>query len=133
MEYRTLGSTGINVSAISFGAGPVSQLLVGETSPTQRTTIEQAIGLGINWFDTAATYGDGQSEVNLGRVLADLGIQEQVHVATKVRLMPNQLRAAGLHVRESVLASLRRLRLERITLLQIHNSITSEPGASPLR
>ena len=131
MEYRTLGSTGVRVSAISFGAGPVSQLLVGERNPTQRETVRQAIELGVNWFDTAATYGDGQSEENLGRALSDLGAQEQVHVATKVRLMPNQLRAIGLHVRESVLTSLRRLRLDRIALLQLHNSITTEVGAQP--
>jgi L-galactose dehydrogenase/L-glyceraldehyde 3-phosphate reductase len=131
MEYRTLGSTGFRVSAISFGAGPVSQLLVGEHNPTQRETVCKAIELGVNWFDTAATYGDGQSEENLGRVLSDLGAHDQIHVATKVRLMPNQLRAIGLHVRESVLASLRRLRLERIALLQLHNSITAETGAQP--
>jgi aryl-alcohol dehydrogenase-like predicted oxidoreductase len=131
MEYRTLGSTGIRVSAISFGAGPVSQLLVGERNPTQRETVRKAIESGVNWFDTAATYGDGQSEENLGRVLSDLGAHDQVHVATKVRLMPNQLRAIGLHVRESVLTSLRRLRLERIALLQLHNSITAETGAQP--
>jgi L-galactose dehydrogenase/L-glyceraldehyde 3-phosphate reductase len=131
MEYRTLGSTGIRVSAIAFGAGPVSQLLVGQPSPTQRETVRRAIELGVNWFDTAATYGNGQSEENLGRVLSDLGAHEQVHVATKVRLMPNQLRAIGAHVRESVLASLRRLRLERIALLQLHNSITAEAGAQP--
>jgi aryl-alcohol dehydrogenase-like predicted oxidoreductase len=131
MEYRTLGSTGVRVSAISFGAGPVSQLLVGERNSTQRETVRQAIESGINWFDTAASYGDGQSEENLGRALSDLGAHEQIHVATKVRLMPNQLRAIGLHVRESVLASLRRLRLERIALLQLHNSITAEADAQP--
>jgi aryl-alcohol dehydrogenase-like predicted oxidoreductase len=131
MEYRTLGSTGVRVSAISFGAGPVSQLLVGERNPTQRETVRRAIELGVNWFDTAASYGDGQSEENLGRALSDLGAHSQVHVATKVRLMPNQLRAIGLHVRESVLTSLRRLRLERIALLQLHNSITTEAEAQP--
>ena len=132
MEYRNLGSTGIRVSAISFGAGPVSQLLTGERNATQRETVRRAIELGVNWFDTAASYGDGQSEENLGRVLSDLGAQEQVHVATKVRLMPNQLRSIGMHVRESVLASLRRLQLERIALLQVHNSITAEAGSQPM-
>jgi aryl-alcohol dehydrogenase-like predicted oxidoreductase len=131
MEYRNLGSTGIRVSAISFGAGPVSQLLVGDQRDAQRQTITKALELGINWFDTAATYGDGQSEEHLGRILAELGADGRVHVATKVRLMPNQTSAIGRHVRESVLASLRRLRLERVALLQIHNSITRESGAQP--
>ncbi len=131
MEYRNLGSSGVRVSAISFGAGPVSQLLTGERKAAQRETVLAAIEQGVNWFDTAASYGDGQSEENLGRILSDLGAQEKVHVATKVRLMPNQLRAIGSHVRESVLASVRRLRLERIALLQVHNSITAEAGSQP--
>ena len=131
MEYRALGSTGIRVSAVSFGAGPVSQLLVGDPRDIQRQTIATALAAGINWFDTAATYGDGQSEENLGRILAELQAAKRVHVATKVRLMPNQLSALGAHVRESVLASLRRLRLEQIRLLQIHNSITRDTGAQP--
>jgi aryl-alcohol dehydrogenase-like predicted oxidoreductase len=131
MEYRTLGSTGLNVSTVAFGAGPVAQLLVGTDRSNQRATIGAAIEAGINWFDTAATYGDGRSEENLGRVLSELGAEGTVHVATKVRLLPNQLIAVGRHVRESVLASLRRLRLERITLLQIHNSITADAAAQP--
>lgn len=131
MEYRTLGSTGLSVSTVAFGAGPVAQLLVGTDQSHQRATIRAAIEAGINWFDTAATYGDGRSEENLGRVLGELGAEGKVHVATKVRLLPNQLSAAGRYVRESVLASLRRLRLERITLLQIHNSITADAAAQP--
>jgi aryl-alcohol dehydrogenase-like predicted oxidoreductase len=131
MDYRNLGSSGIRVSTVAFGAGPVSQLLVGADRPVQRDTIARALETGINWFDTAATYGDGQSEENLGRHLAELRADGATHVATKVRLMPNQLSAIALHVRESVLASLRRLRLERIALLQIHNSITTEAGSQP--
>ncbi len=78
----------------------------------------------MNWFDTAATYGAGQSEENLGRTLAELNVADRVHVATKVRVMPEQLDCIGQTVRQSVEQSLRRLRLKRITLLQVHNSIT---------
>jgi len=131
MEFRSLGSTGFRVSAISFGAGPVSQLLVGQDQHAQRSTIAKAIQLGINWVDTAATYGDGQSEENLGRTLAELGATDQVRVASKVRVMPHQLAEIGRVVRDSVTASLRRLRLKRIALLQIHNSITPQAGDQP--
>ncbi len=131
MEFRTLGSTGIKVSAISFGAGPVAQLLTGDSVDAQRATVEAALAEGINWFDTAATYGEGRSEANLGRILSELGAAGRVHVATKVRLMPGDLAAIGPVVREGVAASLWRLRLERVTLLQIHNSITHEAGAQP--
>lgn len=131
MFHRTLGSTGIRVSAIALGAGPVSQLLTGDPSDTQRATLEAAVEAGVNWIDTAATYGEGRSEENLGRLLAELKLADRVSVATKVRVMPDQLDRIGPTVRDSVLASLRRLRLERVTLLQIHNSITAVAGAEP--
>ena len=53
----------------------------------QRKTIQRALDVGMNWFDTAATYGNGQSETNLGAALRELGAADTVHVATKVRLM----------------------------------------------
>ena len=95
MQYRVLGQTGISISAISFGAGPISQLLVGNDADRQRAVIQYAIERGINWFDTAATYGAGQSEQNLGRVLNELNAAQRVHVATKVRLMPEDLGDIG--------------------------------------
>lgn len=131
MQYRTLGKTGIQVSAISFGAGPISQLLVGDDANRQRAVIQHAIERGINWFDTAATYGGGQSEQNLGRVLNELNAQQRVHVATKVRLMPEELGDIPGAIRRCVQASLQRLRLPRVTLLQLHNSITKERGDEP--
>ncbi len=82
MEYHTLGSTGLRVSAVSFSAETVSQLLVGDRLDAQRETIPLAVDLGVHGFDTAATYGDGPFEANLGRVLAELGAARAVHVAT---------------------------------------------------
>lgn len=131
MEYRTLGSTGLRVSAVAFGAGPISQLLVGGQRDQQRATIGRALELGVNWFDTAATYGAGESEENLGAVLEELGASGQVSLATKVRVMPDELSAIGEVVERSFTASLRRLRVERVALLQVHNSITQQAGAQP--
>jgi aryl-alcohol dehydrogenase-like predicted oxidoreductase len=131
MRYHTLGSTGLQVSALAFGAGPVSQLLTGDRADSQRDTVAAAVEAGVNWFDTAATYGAGRSEENLGRTLAELKLADRVHVATKARIMPDDLGDIAQAVRQSVLASLRRLRLPRITLLQVHNSITSIVGAEP--
>ena len=131
MRYCPLGSTEIEVSQLAFGAGPVSQLLTGQQHDVQRATIETAVAAGVNWFDTAATYGAGQSETNLGRALNELDLADRVHVATKVRVMPEQLGDIGAAVRQSVAESLQRLRLPRITLLQIHNAITSAAGAEP--
>jgi L-galactose dehydrogenase/L-glyceraldehyde 3-phosphate reductase len=131
MRYRPLGNTGIEISALSFGAGPISTLMVGDDGQRQRAVIQTALDCGINWFDTAATYGGGQSERNLGCVLAELGAAERVHVATKVRLAPEELGDIRSAVRRSFEASLERLKLPRVTLLQLHNSITAGRGDEP--
>src|SRR5262245_27190514 len=104
---RTLGRTGIRVSVIAFGAGPVSGLVTGTDQAAQLATVQRAIDAGVNWFDTAPGYGNGRSEVNLGRVLAELGVAGGVHVATKVRVPPEALDNPGDYVRRSVEGSLR--------------------------
>jgi aryl-alcohol dehydrogenase-like predicted oxidoreductase len=131
MQYRLLGTTGIRVSVVSFGAGPVPALLTRpDAEDRQRTTIRRAIDAGINWFDTAATYGEGQSEKALGAALAELGAND-VHLATKVRLAPEGLGDIRGQVFASVEASLARLRRPRVTLIQLHNSITARRGDLP--
>ena len=73
MNYRPLGKTGLAISALSFGAGPISTLMVGHDQDLQLAVVDRALRVGVNWFDTAATYGAGQSERSLGRVLEELG------------------------------------------------------------
>jgi L-galactose dehydrogenase/L-glyceraldehyde 3-phosphate reductase len=131
MHYRTLGKTGIKVSALSFGAGPISTLMVGQDGARQRQVVARALEAGINWFDTAATYGQGQSERNLGRVLSQLDAAPRVYLATKVRLIGEDIDDIRGAVRRSVKASLERLQLPRVTLLQLHNSITRRRGDEP--
>jgi aryl-alcohol dehydrogenase-like predicted oxidoreductase len=135
MQYRPLGLTGIRVSAVAFGAGPVPALMVGDAREAQAAVVRRAIEAGVNWFDTAATYGQGQSETNLGEALRRAGVRTgvDVHVATKVRLSPEHLDrgATARAVRESLLASLRRLGLASVTLLQLHNSVTARRGDEP--
>lgn len=131
MIHVPLGQTGIYVSRLSFGAGPISGLMTGDDHRQQCAVIGRAVDLGINWFDTAATYGGGTSESNLGRALEELGVARKVHVATKVRLMPDQLDNLRGNVQKSIVESLKRLRVEQISLLQIHNSITAKRGDEP--
>jgi aryl-alcohol dehydrogenase-like predicted oxidoreductase len=132
MQYRPLGPTGLRVSAVAFGAGPVPALLTDpDQTGRQRAALEQALAAGVNWFDTAATYGAGRSESAHGAGLRALGAVGRVHVATKVRLDPERLGDIPGQVRESVAGSLRRLGLERVTLLQLHNAITRERGTLP--
>jgi L-galactose dehydrogenase/L-glyceraldehyde 3-phosphate reductase len=86
---------------------------------------------GVNWFDTSATYGQGQSERSLGDAFRQLGVAAEVHVATKVRFMPEVLGDIRKHARESFDGSLSRLGLERVTLLQLHNSVTANREDEP--
>jgi aryl-alcohol dehydrogenase-like predicted oxidoreductase len=131
MQFRPLGSTGLSVSAISFGAGPVSGLLTSTLFDTQRSVISRAVALGVNWFDTAATYGHGQSEANLGAALAGIRAEQPLYVATKVRVQLTTETDLRPLVVASVKESLARLNLPRVTLLQIHNSITRSRNDQP--
>jgi aryl-alcohol dehydrogenase-like predicted oxidoreductase len=132
MYRRPLGTTGIDVSAVAFGGGPVPALLT-DPAPGDRplAAIRRALDAGINWFDTAPTYGDGRSEMALGAALRALGVAGRVHVATKVRLRPERLDDIAGQVRGSFAGSLDRLGLERVTLLQLHNAVTTRRGDQP--
>lgn len=131
MQYRRLGATGISVSAVSFGAGPVSGLMTSVTSDVQRAVISRAVERGVNWFDTAATYADGRSEAGLGEALAGIRCERPLHVATKVRVRLTSETDLRPLVLESVQESLVRLRLPRVTLLQIHNAVTWRRNDQP--
>ncbi len=131
LHRRPFGKTGIEIPALAFGAGPVSALMVGDCRDRQRAVVQHALERGINWFDTAAGYGAGESERNLGRALNELGSASQVHVASKVRLTDDNLRDIRGAVRRSLEASLELLRLPQLTLLQLHNSITPERNDEP--
>lgn len=132
MLYRTLGRTGIRVSVIAFGAGPVPGLMtVDERQTDQIATVQRAIASGINWFDTAATYGAGKSEQNLGAAIRELGAVGKVHVATKVRLAEEHLSDIRGSVLRSCESSLQRLGIPQVALLQLHNSVTKRRNDEP--
>lgn len=118
--------------ALAFGAGPVSALMTDAAARDgQLTTVQRALALGVDWFDTAATYGNGASEASLGRVLRELGAGSAVRIGTKVRLAADQLGDIPGAVRASVEGSLRRLGVDSVALLQLHNSITRQRGDQP--
>jgi aryl-alcohol dehydrogenase-like predicted oxidoreductase len=132
MQYRRLGRTDLQVSALSFGAGPVSTVMVGQADEQrQLEVVARALDAGINWFDTAATYGQGASERNLGKALRQLGRRERLHIATKVRFIGDDLANMRDAVRRSVEESLERLQVSQVTLLQLHNSITASREDEP--
>src|SRR5262245_48416339 len=108
MRTCVLGRTGLEVSVVGLGAGPVPALMTGDDSNTQRAVVARALEVGINWLDTAAGYGEGRSESSIGRALRELGAAERMHVATKVRLTPEDLADPEAAVRRSLAASLGR-------------------------
>ena len=123
MEKRRFGRTGIDVSLLGFGCGAVGGLMIKGTAADQECAVARALELGINYFDTAQMYGNGESERNLGRVLKTL--RPDVYVGTKVRLPPTERSDIGRAIAASLDASLQRLQLERVDLFQFHNAITS--------
>ncbi|MHB8576559.1 MAG: aldo/keto reductase [Dehalococcoidia bacterium] len=123
MERRSLGRTGLMVSALGFGCGSVGGLLVRGDATDQRRAIGRALDAGITYFDTAPSYGAGRSEENLGQALLELGAWDRVVVGTKVRLGPDDRADAAAAVGRSVEQSLRRLGRDHVDLLQLHNPV----------
>jgi len=130
MESRKLGRTGLDVSILGFGCGAVGGLMVRGSSADQERAVARAIELGINYFDTAAMYGNGESERNLGRVMKSL--KPDIRVGTKVRIPAGERNRVAAAVTQSLEASLQRLQLERVDLFQLHNHITRDGRDSDL-
>jgi len=130
METRTLGRTGLTVSVLGFGCGAVGGLMVRGNPADQERAVARAVELGINYFDTAAMYGNGESERNLGRVMKSL--RPNIRVGTKVRIPAGERSRIAAAVTWSMEASLQRLQLEQVDLFQLHNHITAEGRDSDL-
>lgn len=120
MKYRSLGHTGLQLSEIGFGCGDNAGLMIAGTLAEQCAVAARALELGINYFDTAAGYGGTQSETSLGRVLKEIGARPIIN--TKVEITLEQTADVAGAVVESVEASLGRLRLDHVELVEIHNS-----------
>jgi len=121
MEKRRLGRTGLSVSALTFGCGAVGGLMTRGAPADQERAVARALDAGINHFDTAPAYGNGASEQNLGRVLANL--KPDVIVSTKVRLAAADRGRIGAAVAASLEASLTRLGRDHVDLFQFHNQL----------
>ena len=126
MEYRTLGRTGIRVPAVGFGCGNVGGLMVRGTHDVQVHAVQHALDLGIDYFDTAPSYGNARSETHLGEVLEEL--RPDAHVATKFRIDREDAPDIAGAVRRSLEASLRRLRRDSVDVLQLHNNLGADGG-----
>jgi len=131
MQLRVFGRTGMQLSVLGFGCGAVGGFMVRGDPADQQRTVARAIAAGVNYFDTAVQYGDGESEKNLGRVLQNLK-PANVVVGTKVRLPPGDFGRIADAVATSLEGSLARLRLERVDIFHLHNPITEQGGGTAL-
>jgi L-galactose dehydrogenase/L-glyceraldehyde 3-phosphate reductase len=131
MDMRVFGRSGMQLSVLGFGCGAVGGLMVRGDPLDQERTIARAIAAGINYFDTAVQYGNGESEKNLGRVLQTLK-PANVVVGTKVRLPSADFGGIADAVIKSLEGSLTRLRRDRVDILHLHNAITETGGGEAL-
>ena len=129
MDTRPFGRTGMQLSVLGFGCGAVGGLMVRGDPRDQERAIARAIDVGVNYFDTAWQYGEGESEKNLGRILQALK-PVNVVVGTKVRLSPDDFGRIGDAIAQSLDGSLARLRLDRVDILHLHNAVTEAGGGN---
>jgi aryl-alcohol dehydrogenase-like predicted oxidoreductase len=144
MEYKTLGNTGLLVSTLCLGTmtfhgGTGFWKAIGTVDQAGADELVKAsINAGINFYDTADVYSEGESERTLGQSLKNLNVARQdVVIATKVfgRVGPgrNDVGASRGHIMDGIEASLRRLQTDYIDLYQIHGSDSVTPVEETLR
>ncbi|MGI8434253.1 MAG: aldo/keto reductase [Nocardioidaceae bacterium] len=129
MKYVKLGSTGLDVSRIALGCMSYGDPDRGShpwtlSEDESRLHIKKALGLGVNFFDTANMYSDGTSEEIVGRALSDFADRDEVVLATKVffpmRPGPNGGGLSRKSIMTEIDHSLRRLGTDYVDLYQIH-------------
>ncbi|UCF19673.1 MAG: aldo/keto reductase family protein [Gemmatimonadota bacterium] len=134
MQYRSLGKSGLKVSAISLG----SWLTLGHKmgADVAVRSVRRAFELGVNLFDTANMYDEGQAEIVLGKALAPIQRQQYV-LATKAYFPvgpgPNDRGLSRKHIFEQVHLSLRRLGTDYVDLFQCHRYDDETPLDETLR
>ena len=135
MEYRYLGKSGLQVSALSLGAWVTYGGQVGEEIAYQ--CMETAIKSGVNFFDNAEAYADGEAETVMGKVIKKAGWKRSdLVISTKIfwgGRGPNDSGLSRKHVIEGTLASLERLQLEYVDLIFCHRPDIHTPIEETVR
>ena len=132
MEHRRFGRTGLSVPALTFGGGWVGGVLIHRPAEEANAALDLAWSSGMDWIDTAASYGDGVSETVIGRWLAGRGAATRPGISTKFRVDPAAPDLPG-QMRRSVEASLTRLGLDRVEVVTLHNPVSPAfPAAQAL-
>jgi voltage-dependent potassium channel beta subunit len=134
MQYRRMGTSGLQLSALSFGAWVTFATRLGRGEA--RELIAQAYDAGVNFFDNAETYANGEAERIMGDVLADLRLPRDAWcVSSKVFFgavddpRPTQRGLSRKHVIEACHQALKRLRVEHLDLYYCHRPDPDTPVA----
>ena len=131
MEYRRLGKSGLQVSALSLGSWLTFGKQIGDT--TAKDLMALAYERGVNFFDNAETYADGQSEKVMGKILKELKWERSSYLlSSKVYFgdggkMPNQRGLSRKHVVEACHAALKRLKVDYLDLYFCHRPDRETP------
>ncbi|HEX8514680.1 MAG TPA: aldo/keto reductase [Bacteroidia bacterium] len=135
MEYRRLGRSGLQVSALSFGSWVTFGNQVGDT--TAEDCMKIAYDNGINFFDNAETYAHGQSEIVMGKILKKMNWDRTTYiVSSKVfwgGKLPNQYGLSRKHVIEACHAALKRLQVDYLDLYFCHRPDRDTPVEETVR
>ena len=137
MLYRRLGSSGLQVSALSFGAWVTFGKQVGD--PLAQKILHAAYDAGVNFFDNAEAYAEGQAEVVMGGILKKSGWRRSSYlVSSKVYFgaegdRPNETGLSRKHVVDACHAALRRLRVDYLDLYFCHRPDPAVPVAETAR
>ncbi|HEX5998701.1 MAG TPA: aldo/keto reductase [Hyphomicrobiaceae bacterium] len=132
MKYRRVGKSGLTVSEIGMGCVAFSNFV---EMPAVKAVVDCALDLGVNYFDTADSYGIGISEEKLGAALE--GRRHKAVIATKfsnrVDEGPNDIGTSRKHIIDACEASLKRLKTDYIDLYQVHWPDRQTPIEETLR
>ena len=132
MEYRRLGRCGLKVSELCLGTMTFGH---GADEAEAKRLVDLALGSGINFFDTANTYNNGQSETMLGNALK--GRRRDAVVATKffnpMGPGPNDSGTSRVHIMNAIEDSLRRLQMDYVDIYYVHHTDVQSPLEEMLR
>jgi L-galactose dehydrogenase len=121
MEYRTLGGTGLKVSALSFGGSPLGGVFQQVDKNECLRTVHAAIDAGINFFDTSPFYGLTRSEQVLGEALRSVS-RDRYLIGTKIgRYGQTEFDFSFERTTRSVHKSLLRLNVDYLDIVQCHD------------
>ena len=131
MEYRRLGKSGLQVSALSLGSWLTFGKQIGDN--TAEDLMKLAYDKGVNFFDNAETYANGKSEIVMGEILKKMGWERSSFIVSSKAFFgdggkkPNQLGLSRKHLVEACEAAIKRLQVDYLDLYYCHRPDKNTP------